>query len=122
MSVLRAALSPITFGFTLFQFFSHLHDIDPALPCPALPWRQAPRNFGMALVALGVSMLALGIACHVDFLRHLRAAHARLTAAGSMAGESAGHALSMTVPVAGVLLSLGSLAISSRVFAVIRFG
>src|SRR6187431_239840 len=48
MSVIRTALSLIGFGFTIFQFFSKLRDAG------TLAHAAAPRNFGVALVALGI--------------------------------------------------------------------
>ncbi len=69
MSVIRTALSLIGFGFTIAQVFQKLRDQDIVTKA------AAPRNFGLALVGLGIVMLVLGIAYHVQFmlgLRHLR--------------------------------------------------
>src|SRR5271167_1523529 len=69
MSVIRTALSLIGFGFTIFQFFQRLREQD------VISKAEAPRNFGLALVVLGVAMLILGIIYHIQFmlgLRHMR--------------------------------------------------
>src|SRR5271168_1940980 len=52
MSVIRTSLSLISFGFTIYQFFSHLADQKLFVGGP-----HAPRNFGLALVYLGVGMV-----------------------------------------------------------------
>src|SRR3954447_20967880 len=62
MSVIRTALSLISFGFTIFQFFRHLEQaklLDSTRP--------SARNFGFALVLLGVGMLVSGITYHLLF-------------------------------------------------------
>ena len=69
MAVIRTSLSLIGFGFTIFQFFQRLREQD------VITRAAAPRNFGVALVGLGIVMLVLGIGYHVQFmlgLRHLR--------------------------------------------------
>ena len=69
MAVIRTALSLIGFGFTIFQFFQRLREQD------VITRAAAPRNFGVALVGLGIVMLVLGLGYHVQFmlgLRHLR--------------------------------------------------
>ncbi len=50
MSVIRTSLSLISFGFTIFQVFEKLRDQDDRAPA-----RQQARNFGTALVALGIA-------------------------------------------------------------------
>src|SRR6478736_10060800 len=55
MSVIRTSLSLIGFGFTIFQVFQKLYE------AKVLQRAQAPRNFGVALVLLGIAMLVLGI-------------------------------------------------------------
>ena len=56
MSVIRTSLSLIGFGFTIFQMFQKAHEAG------LLKGSDAPRNFGEALVFLGIGMLVLGIA------------------------------------------------------------
>ena len=60
MSILRTALSLIGFGFTIFQFF---HKLSEQFLPDGLP-SEAPRRFGLALISLGVILLALGIYTH----------------------------------------------------------
>src|ERR1017187_5548895 len=60
MSVIRTSLSLIGFGFTIFQFFQKLR------VAGTLARAEAPRNFGLALVFLGVGMLIIGIIYHVQ--------------------------------------------------------
>src|SRR5262245_3761292 len=67
MSVIRTSLSLISFGFTIFQLFQKLADQE-------LVRNSAPgRNFGIALVGLGIAMLVLGIVYEVKFMLGLRA-------------------------------------------------
>src|SRR6202008_2753615 len=66
MSAMRTSLSLISFGFTIYQFFKNLqkeHPVDP----PA-----APRNFGVALILLGIAMIVCGIIFHILFMLGLR--------------------------------------------------
>jgi putative membrane protein len=112
MSVIRTALSLIGFGFTIFQFFGHLVEAHTL----AMPDR-APRNFGIALVALGIAMLVLGIVYHGQFMRGLRAERHRMVGEGLVHGESS-YPVSMTLIVAVLLLLLGLAAIVSMVFNV----
>ena len=109
MSVIRTALSLISFGFTIYQVFQKLRDqnvISGAAPA---------RNFGVALVSLGIAMLVLGIIYHVQFMLGLRAERASMTAAGLVHGES-GFPTSLTLITALLLLLIGAAAIGSMVF------
>src|SRR5678816_305830 len=67
MSVIRTSISLISFGFTIAQFFSKLKQADMLGGSP-----NAPRNFGLALVWLGIGMLVIGIVYHLQFMRGLR--------------------------------------------------
>jgi putative membrane protein len=58
MSWVRTAMALIGFGFTIVQFFEHLHAI--AGVAPALR-PQAPRYLGLALIAAGVFALLISI-------------------------------------------------------------
>jgi len=69
MGVQRTSLSLIGFGFTIFSFFSSM--ADKRLLSEAIP-SAAPVRFGLTLVALGVCLLALGIASHVSYMLQLR--------------------------------------------------
>ena len=61
MSVIRTSLSLIGFGFTIFQFFRALKNEN----LPGVISASGPRRLGMALIALGVLLLAIGIANHL---------------------------------------------------------
>src|SRR5512135_2924505 len=66
MSVIRTSLTLITFGFTIFQIFDTLRAKD------LLTGAVRARQFSLALVALGLTMLVLGIAYHLRFMIGLR--------------------------------------------------
>jgi putative membrane protein len=107
MSVIRTALSLISFGFTIYQFFSSLRDTTLFTGRA-----NAPRNFGVTLVAVGIGMLVLGIAYHAQFMLALRRTRAELTAQGLIHGQS-GFPPSMTLITAILLLLVGVVAIMS---------
>jgi len=111
MAVIRTALSLITFGFTLFQFFQRLVDSS------VIRNASAGRNFGLALVFLGVGMLVLGIIYHLQFMYGLRIQREEMTEEGVIHGQSA-FPVSMTLIIAVLLLLVGLLAIASMVFNV----
>ena len=115
MSVIRTSLSLIGFGFTIFQVFQRLYDAQ------ILKRAQAPRNFGQALVFLGVAMLILGIVYHVKFMVELRRQRQEMMANGLMQIESR-FPLSVTLTIAVLLLVIGLVAIVSMVFSVGPFG
>lgn len=115
MSVIRTSLSLIGFGFTIFQVFQRLYDAQ------ILKRAQAPRNFGQALVFLGVAMLILGIVYHVKFMVELRRQRQEMMANGLMQIESR-FPLSVTLTIAVLLLVIGLFAIVSMVFSVGPFG
>ena len=69
MSIIRTSLALIGFGFTIFQFFRYLRESAGAMP---LIRDAAPRNFGLALVLLGVGMLFMGIWNHIVFMLQVR--------------------------------------------------
>ena len=111
MSVIRTSLSLIGFGFTIFQFFQKLRDAG------TLAHAAAPRNFGIALVLLGILMLIGGIIYHVQFMYGLREERKALTAAGLIHGESK-FPPSLTLITALLLLLIGVMAIVSMVFRI----
>src|SRR5512145_2445401 len=74
MSVIRTSLSLIGFGFTIFQVFQKAHEAQ------VLKSSLAARNFGEALVLLGIAMLILGIVYHLRFMVELRRRREQLTA------------------------------------------
>ena len=115
MSVIRTSLSLIGFGFTIFQFFQKLKD--QSVVTGAAP----ARNFGMALVLLGVAMLVIGIVYHIQFMLGLRREREAMKADGLVHGESQ-FPPSLTMITATILLLIGIAAISSMVFNIGPFG
>jgi len=111
MSVIRTSLSLISFGFTIFQVFEKLDKAD------MLKNANAPRNFGVALVSIGIVMLGIGIIYHVQFMLGLRHTRAEMTAEGLIHGESV-FPHSFTLVVAVLLLALGGFAMYSMVFRI----
>jgi len=111
MSIIRTALSLIGFGFTIYQVFSHL--VQRALHVGF--GGNAPRNFGMALVGLGVLLLTLGIVYHVRYMRALRAERDAMAAEGLVHADSP-YPVSLSLVTAVLLWVVGLLAICSMVF------
>ncbi len=68
MARVRTSLSMIGFGFTIFKFFQYLRESGP--PSPAFPDHRS-RNFGLALVILGVILLGLATVEYIVFTRGL---------------------------------------------------
>jgi putative membrane protein len=107
MSVIRTALSLISFGFTIYQGFR------AAREAGAFQGRtNAPRNFGVTLVGLGIVMLLLGIGYHAEFMRELRRTREELVEEGLIHGQSS-FPPSMTLVTAVLLLCIGVAAIVS---------
>jgi putative membrane protein len=111
MSVIRTGLSLIGFGFTIYQVFRHLQEQR------VIAATHAPRNFGVALVFLGVGMVAMGIAFHMQFMAGLRRERENMKHAELIHGESH-FPVSFTLVVAILLLLLGVAAIVSLAFQV----
>ena len=116
MSVIRTALSLISFGFTIFQFFRNLQE-----KAVLGSGSHAARNFGAALVWLGVAMLVVGIAYHVQFMLGVRAERRAMRAEGLVHAQS-GFPVSYTLLVALSLFFIGLAAIASVTFHVGPFG
>ena len=112
MSVIRTSLSLISFGFTIYQFFSHLADQKLFTGGP-----HAPRNFGLALVYLGVAMVVVGILYHVQFMYGLRRERTDMHAGGMILANSS-FPVSFTLVAAVLLLMLGITAAASLTFHV----
>ncbi len=102
MSIIRTALSLISFGFTIFQFFRYLKQSAGATQLPL----AAGKNFGLALVLLGVGMLALGMWNHVQFMLKLRASRQELIDAGLVV-QIDHFPLSTTLVTAAALFMIG---------------
>lgn len=109
MSVMRTALSLISFGFTIYQFFEHLIESN------VLTRTHAARNFGAALVWLGVAMVAIGIVFHVRFMLELRRTRREMTEEGLIHGQTR-FPPSYTLVTAILLLFLGMAAVASVAF------
>ena len=112
MSVIRTSLSLISFGFTIFQVFEKLHE-----SAMLVRGTHAARDFGIALVALGILMLVIGIVYHVQFMLGLRAMRRAMTADGLIHGESV-FPPSFILITAVILLFIGIAAIVSMLFNV----
>jgi putative membrane protein len=109
MSVIRTSLSLIGFGFTIAQVFQKLRDQN-------LIKGAAPgRNFGLALIGLGVLMLIIGILYHIQFMLGLRKMRESMRQEGLIHGESV-FPVSLTLLTALVLLFIGIAAVASVVF------
>ncbi len=115
MAVIRTSLSLIGFGFTIFQFFQKLREQD------AIAHASAPRNFGMALVWLGILMLALGIGYHAQFMIGLRRLRQSMRDEGLIHGETS-FPVSLTLVTAILLLAIGVAAVVSMLFNIGPFG
>lgn len=115
MSVQRTSLSLIGFGFTLYQTFDKLHDMG------TIRSSAAPRNFGAALIVLGILLLVGGISRHLQFAFQLRHVRAELKEAGLVHGEM-DYPVSLTLITSILLLAIGVLAITGIVFHIEVFG
>lgn len=115
MSEIRTALSLIGFGFTIYQAFDKLREAE------VIASAAAPRNFGLALLVLGLLLLVGGIWRHVQFALELRRTRSTMTQAGLIHGESR-YPVSVTFVVAILLLLLGAAAVAGIVFNVGGFG
>ena len=70
MAFLRTALSMISFGFTIFKFLQYVREAGGE---NSVVRAHGPRNMGLALIGLGIFVLAVGGWQHWHFLRQLRA-------------------------------------------------
>jgi putative membrane protein len=109
MSVIRTALSLISFGFTIYQVFEKLRDAG------TIAHDAAPRNFGVALVLIGIGMLIVGIVYHLQFMIGLRLTREEMIDEGLIHGQSR-YPVSFTLITAVILLIIGLFAIFSMVF------
>jgi putative membrane protein len=71
MAWIRTSISMIGFGFTIYKFLQYLRMDQPAGTHIRL---EAPRNFGLALIALGTLTLIGAILQHRQFLKRIGAA------------------------------------------------
>jgi putative membrane protein len=115
MSVIRTSLSLISFGFTIYQVFQKLKEAGTLT-------NSAPaRNFGLALVWLGIAMLILGIVYHVRYMLGLRGIRHELHSAGLIHAQSQ-FPTSLTLITALCLLAIGCVAVLGLGFHVGPFG
>ena len=112
MSVIRTSLSLIGFGFTVFQFFEHLNRNDSG---PDVNHRI--RNFTLAMVALGVLILVLGIVYQINLMIHIRKERRAFIEDGLLPTLDK-YPISMTLIVAVLLLLLGCISIISMIVQV----
>lgn len=105
MAVIRTSLSLISFGFTIAQFFQKLKET------AVVESAYEPRLFGMALVWLGIGMLASGIVYHMQFMIELRRTRTEMQEHGLIHGRSR-FPVSLTLIVAVALLGIGIAAIT----------
>ncbi len=115
MSIIRTSLSLISFGFTIYQVFNKLREAG------ALSGAAAARNFGVALVLLGIGMLALGIVFHLSFMVGLRTERQDMVSEGLVHGQSK-FPPSLTLLTALVLLAIGCIAIAGIMWHIGPFG
>jgi putative membrane protein len=108
MSIIRTALSLIGFGFTIFQFFRFLRE-----SAGVAERIYAARNFGVALVSIGILLLVLGIIGHIRFMLELRSEHGDLVSARMIPDDRFPY--SGTLAVSLLVLLLGLFAIISIV-------
>jgi uncharacterized membrane protein YidH (DUF202 family) len=112
MSVIRTSLSLISFGFTIYQFLGHL-----AEQKLVAGGAHAARNFGLALIYLGVIMVIVGIVYHLQFMWGLRRVRKQMHRDGAIHAESH-FPVSFTLLTAILLLLLGLAAVTSLTFKV----
>jgi len=101
MAWIRTSLSLIGFGFTFFKLLQFLQE-QGATPLMRL---QGPRNFGIALVCLGIFPLAISAYQYWKYLEGIRAT---------------GRAVSRspTLIVAGLVALTGLFALTNIIFAI----
>jgi putative membrane protein len=107
MSVIRTSLALIGFGFTIYQFFRYLRETAGATQMVPV---NAARNFGLALLLLGVGMLVMGIVYHIRFMSELRAERHMMVEQRLVHGKLS-YPISMTLIAAVLLLLIGLIAI-----------
>ena len=100
MAWIRTALSMISFGFTIYKFLQAMFESGKST---LLARPNGPRNFGLALISLGV--WALAIAC-LQYWREMRRFDPGRTP------------FSLTLAVAGFIALFGILALMNMLFHV----
>jgi putative membrane protein len=104
MAVLRTGLSFIGFGFTIFKFLQYVRESGGA----GSPIRaHGPRNMGLALIGIGLFVLAVGSWQHWMFLKQLQ--------------SESDHKFPWSVSLTGSLI-LGTLGVVAFLTLVVRMG
>ena len=118
MAILRTSLSMIGFGFTIYTFFTNFLNRDDARGLLAA---QAPSRFGMALIALGILLMGLGIANHYRYMQTLRGMRDDFKARGFLQGGD-GFPVSLTLIVSFLMVLLGLWALLSMAVRAFNLG
>lgn len=108
MAVIRTALSLIGFGFTIHSFFANV------LVQSQVVREEAPTRFGLALIGLGVILLAAGIVNFYRFMQELRFGREDFHARGLLLCKD-NFPVSLVLITAFLLLLIGLFAILSIV-------
>ena len=109
MATVRTALSLISFGFTINEVFQQLGEGGPLRGGPAAHY------FGLALVVLGICLLAAGLLGHRQFMKNLARRKERLFVLGL--GRHGAHFERTSTYITGLaLLMLGLAAAVSIVW------
>jgi putative membrane protein len=111
MSVIRTALSLISFGFTIYTFFNSVAENLR----PGINPGNAPRNFGLALIVLGIGFLLVGLINQEGVLRGLRTRREKLFNLGLIRSYDIRRTTMVSV-VAFLLLLIGVAALASVAF------
>jgi putative membrane protein len=110
MSAIRTSFALIGFGFTIFQFFQRLAEKNILSGN-----NHAARNFGLALVYLGIGMVVAGVIYHIQFMLGLRRERRDMAEEGLVHAQSH-FPISYTMVIALLLLLLGLAAAVSLTF------
>jgi inner membrane protein YidH len=94
MAWIRTSLSMIGFGFSIFKFFQYMPE---EIAAGNIRRPQAPRNFGLTLIALGTITLAVATWQHRNLLRTMKTPEVK-------------HIWSLTFVVAIIVVLIGIIA------------
>lgn len=111
-AVMKTSLSLISFGFTIFKFFTalSLEYIGESFP------QDAARNFGIALLLLGLLILVLGLMEHYQTMASLRARKQHLHKIGLVHSDMPLR-FESSMFIAFLLLMIGVLAGANLIFS-----
>lgn len=113
LAMMRTSLSLISFGFTIFKFFTAMAQQAADHTMRA----GAPRMFGTTMVVLGVVILLFGILDHYRATKALEKRKRRLIDLGLARTDMPGRIASSTMVALAVLL-LGLMALANIVFRI----